>query len=133
MPKNQSAARPPIVIAGEDAERLDRLAKSALNHNPEVADELLIELSRAELRPLQALPPDVVRMNSVVEFVTDTGSRLVMRLVYPEQADISAGRISVLTPIGAALIGLSVGQTMTWTDRNGRGRSLRIAAVSPGA
>ncbi|MBL8904295.1 MAG: GreA/GreB family elongation factor, partial [Rhizobiales bacterium] len=55
---------------------------------------------------------------------------LVLQLVYPEKADIAAGRISILTPIGTALIGLSIGQTMTWVDRDGQSRQLRIVAVT---
>ena len=69
-------------------------------------------------------------MNSTVEFETDKGTRLVLQLVYPEKADIAAGRISILTPIGTALIGLSIGQTMTWVDRDGQSRQLRIVAVT---
>ncbi len=122
--------RPPILIAEEDRQQLHKLAQSALNHIPEVADELLFELERAEFRPSPDLSADIVRMNSTVEFETDKGTRLVLQLVYPEKADIAAGRISILTPIGTALIGLSIGQTMTWVDRDGQSRQLRIVAVT---
>ena len=122
--------RPHIVIAEEERQRLDKLARSALDRSPEVADELLIELERAEIRPSPSLPDSVVRMHSTVEFETDGGTKLVLQLVYPDKADIDAGRISILTPIGTALIGLSPGQTMTWTDRGGRTRHLKITAVA---
>ena len=114
---------PPILIAEEDRQQLHKIAHSALNHIPEVADELLFELERAA---------NIVRMNSTVEFETDRGTKLALQFVYPEKADIAAGRISILTPIGTALIGLSIGQTMTWADRDGRSRHLKIVAVSGG-
>ncbi len=123
---------PPILIAEEDRQQLHRIAHSALNHIPEVADELLFELERAEIRPSPALPANIVRMNSTVEFETDRGTKLALQLVYPEKADIAARRISILTPIGTALIGLSIGQTMTWADRDGRSCQLTIVAVSGG-
>jgi regulator of nucleoside diphosphate kinase len=126
---SQKSSRPPIVIAETEVERLDRLARRAVDSNPEVAEELMIELERAQVCSAPAVPDNVVRMNSLVEFQTDAGSRLTLRLVYPEDANIAGGRISVLTPVGAALIGLSVGQLMTWKDLMGRDRTLKIISV----
>ena len=54
-------------------------------------------------------------------------------LVYPQQEDSEAGRISVLTPVGAALIGLSVGQAATWQTRGGAWKSLTVTRVLPAA
>jgi regulator of nucleoside diphosphate kinase len=68
-------------------------------------------------------------MGSTVDFETDTGMRHKIRLVFPAEADISAGKISVLTPVGTALLGLSAGQRMQFTDREGRKRQLTIIAV----
>src|SRR3546814_17088771 len=71
-------------------------------------------------------------MNSHVTFVDEgSGSRREVKLVYPENADIANGRISILTPVGAGLIGLSEGQTITWPDRDGHDRRLRIEPVPP--
>src|SRR3546814_10983915 len=71
-------------------------------------------------------------MNSHVTFVDEgSGSRREVQLVYPENADIANGRISILTPVGAGLIGLSEGQTITWPDRDGHDRRLRIEQVRP--
>jgi regulator of nucleoside diphosphate kinase len=117
---------PPISIPEEDKIRLRNLAYSAVEHLPDVAEDLLQEIERAESR----LDPNVVRMGSTVEFETDAGMRHKIKLVFPEEADISAGRISVLTPIGTALLGLIRGQQMTFSDREGRKRQLRILAVS---
>jgi regulator of nucleoside diphosphate kinase len=76
------------------------------------------------------MPADVVRIGSIIEFEVDDGRRLKVQLVLPENADINAGRISVLTPVGAALIGLSSGQAMEWLGHDGRERLLTVLAVS---
>jgi regulator of nucleoside diphosphate kinase len=122
--------RPPIIISDVEKRRLNKLANSALHNKPEVADELLMELERAEICPDPALPYNVVRMNSFVRFVTDKGTEHILQLVYPEDADIIRGRLSILSPIGTALIGLAPGQTMVWTDRKEQSRTLKIAEVS---
>jgi regulator of nucleoside diphosphate kinase len=76
------------------------------------------------------MPTDVVRIGSTIEFEVDDGRRLKVQLVLPENADINAGRISVLTPVGAALIGLSPGQSMEWSGNDGKERLLTVLAVS---
>ena len=68
----------------------------------------------------QQMPVDVVRMGSTVTYRPDNGDDREVTLVLPAEADISEGRISVLTPVGTALIGLRTGQSTTWTARNGR-------------
>ncbi len=102
------------------------LAYSAVDRSPEVAEELLQELDRAETRT----EISAVKMGSTVEFKTDTGLRHRIQLVFPAEADISAGRVSVLTPIGTALLGLSAGQRMRFSDREGRERQLTIISVT---
>lgn len=123
-------SRPPIVICETDKAQLRKIALAATSRLPHIADELVTELDRAEICPANAVPLDTVRMNSVVRFRTDKGSEHVMRLVYPEEADIIHDKLSILTPIGTALIGLSEGQTMIWTDREGQERSLTVIGVS---
>lgn len=123
--------RPPILISETDKQQLAKLARAAVNRVPQVAEELETELDRAETCPPSQLPPHVVRMHSVVRFRTDKGTEHQLELVYPEEADIIRDRLSVLTPIGTALIGLSEGQTMAWTDREGRARQLTVLEVSP--
>lgn len=125
-----SEGRPPIIISDAEKRRHRKLAHSALHDKPQVADELLIELERAEVCPDPAIPYNVVRMNSFVRFVSDKGTEHTLQLVYPEDADIIRGRLSILSPIGTALIGLTLGQTMTWTDRKRQLRTLKIAEVS---
>jgi regulator of nucleoside diphosphate kinase len=71
-------------------------------------------------------------MGSTLTYEAD-GQRRRVTLVYPTEADIAAGRISVLTPIGAALLGLAEGQSIDWTARDGRVRRLTIVEVERGA
>lgn len=122
--------RPHIVISETDKMQLAKLARSAVNRVPEVVEELEFELQRAETCPPSQLPNGVVRMHSTVRFRTDRGTEHQVELVYPEEADIIRDRLSVLTPIGTALIGLSEGQTMVWTDREGRSRHLTVLEVT---
>jgi regulator of nucleoside diphosphate kinase len=70
-------------------------------------------------------------MGSVVEFRSNTSQQGKVTLVFPGEADIAKGRISILTPIGAALIGLSSGQSIAWTARDGRKHELTVVSVEP--
>mgnify|MGYP000852555351 CR=1 FL=1 len=121
--------KPDIVINESDHARLSRLAEGLLERLPEVAGELLAEVERAKIVAPEALPRNVVAMGSTVEFATEEGKTRRVTLVYPDQADIAKERISVLTPIGAALIGLGEGQSIMWTTRDGRTRELRVLRV----
>lgn len=126
---NNVDVRPPIVISDVDKSQLFKIARSAANRLPDIADELMTELERAEVCEGGRVPFGVVRMHSVVRFATDRGSEHSVTLVYPEDADIIRDRLSILSPIGTALIGLSEGQVMHWTDRNGQSRWLRVIEV----
>ncbi len=95
---------PAILVGADDQQRLTMLALDALQRVPDVATELLAEMERAEV--VNAVPASVVQMGSRVTFVADDGRERSVVLVYPGQADIGVGRISILTPIGTALIGL---------------------------
>lgn len=118
---------PAILVGAQDQQRLTMLALDALQRAPDVATELLAEMERAEV--VNAVPSSVVQMGSRVTFVADDGQERSVALVYPGQADIGAGRISILTPIGTALIGLSEGQSIAWTTRDGRRRRLAVLRV----
>jgi len=92
---------------------------------------LLTEIDRARLHSARNVPADVVTMHATVRFVDEaSGKEYEYQLVYPREADISAGRISVMTPVGAGLIGLREGQSILWPDRDGHERELRILSVS---
>ena len=122
-----AVARPPIVLAESEA---DRLALLAEQHPSAGAALLLQEIERAAVVPDDQLPSDVVRMHAVVEFVDEgRDQRRTVVLVYPREADIAAGKVSITSPVGAGLIGLSAGQEISWPDRDGRERPLRILRV----
>jgi regulator of nucleoside diphosphate kinase len=124
---------PNIIVSEIDHERLTSLAVAAEERAPDVAHALQSEMRRARVVPAKALPAHVVQMGSTVEFDADTGPQRRVTLVFPGEADLAAGRISILTPIGAALIGLSPGQSIPWTARDGRQHRLTVLAVAPPA
>jgi regulator of nucleoside diphosphate kinase len=126
-----SEDRPSIIVSAADERRLTDVAITALDQAPEVAKELLLEIERAEVVPTHAVPANVVQMGSTVEFTTEEGLSRRVTLVFPGEADITAAKISVLTPIGAALIGLSKSQSIPWMTRDGKKRRLTVLAVEP--
>ncbi|MDP5278457.1 nucleoside diphosphate kinase regulator [Sphingomonas sp. DG1-23] len=114
----KAASRPPIHMIDVEADTLTDLALSVERRMPAVSALLLREAERARLHRAAHIPANVITMGSEVAFLDDNenGPRTVT-LVYPGDADISAGRISILTPVGAALIGLRSGQSILWPDR----------------
>jgi regulator of nucleoside diphosphate kinase len=133
-PQTGKRRKPSIAITRSDHERLTRLAESVTARNPELADELFAELDRARVVADKTLGPGVIRMGSSLRFSTDAGESRKVTLVFPGEADIAEGKISILTPIGAALIGLSAGQSIDWTARDGRTHQLTVESVeAPGA
>lgn len=123
--------RPPVRLIDSEADNLTNLALSAAERGMQAGKLLLDEIARAETVKADRLSADIVTMNSIVEFQDDTsGSSRTVQLVYPGDADISAGRISILTPVGAGLIGLGEGHVIDWPDRDGRERPLAILKVT---
>ena len=119
---------PEIIVGDSDHARLTNLATAALEAVPDTAEELLSELDRAKIVADESVPQDVVRMGSVVEFRSDNDVKRVT-LVFPPDADIASGKVSVLTPVGAALLGLATGGSITWTARDGSSHELTIVSV----
>ena len=122
---------PPIILSTMDRDRLLDLAQAALYRMPDVAPLLLDEADRATVVAEDALPRSVVGLHSYVEY-RDSENDAVQRVqvVYPHEANISQWRISVLTLIGAGLIGLGEGQSILWPTRDGRHRTLSVLKVS---
>lgn len=127
--KVSGEVKPRITLTANDYERLSLLARAAATRMPDLVSVLTEELERAHVLA-DGRPEKTVCMGSEVEFRNDaTGKVQTLTLVYPDAADISQGRISVLTPVGTALIGLSVGNSMTWETRNGDIRRLTVLQV----
>ena len=127
------ALRPQITIARETLDHLESLVEGAAARMPALADRLLEELARARIVPAARMPADVAGIGSRITWRDEmTGQDQTATLTWPEQANIDAGRISVLTPIGVALLGLKAGARFQWETRAGEQRTLEVLSVSPG-
>lgn len=120
-----------IVLTTTDERRLAHLLEAKADQlDPRTVELLEDELARARIVDSSQVPPDVVTMNSAVSFEDlQTGERSEVTLVYPSASSGDRGRVSILAPIGAALLGLSVGDAIEWPMPNGRARRLRVTAV----
>ncbi len=121
---------PPLIIDAAYADRLHDLAMAALPRVPEVAQRLLDEVERASVLPTGEVPADVVTIGSEVTFIdARSGRERTVILEFPSNADYATGRVSVLTPIGAALIGLQEGASIDWDTLTGARCRLTIVSV----
>lgn len=122
--------RPPIHLLASESELVADLALRAEHRQPAVAAMLLEEIDRAELHEPGDMPAGHVLLNTDVTFVDDrTHQMRKVRLVLPGEANIAEGRISILTPMGAALYGLAEGECIEWPDLDGNVRPIRILRV----
>ena len=125
-----ATGKPPILLAEGEADALYDLALRWRRRHPHSAALLLQELERARTVPESELPDDVVTMGSHVVFRDRAGgAEHTVQLVYPASADMAQQRVSVLTPIGAGLIGMRRGRSIAWPNRLGEARWLDIVAV----
>jgi regulator of nucleoside diphosphate kinase len=121
-----------LVISSYDKQRLMRLlgsGETAVEQREELED-LAREIERGtEVLP-QEIPPDVVTMNSTVRVTdVDSGSSHSYTIVFPAEADYEKGKISILAPLGTALLGFRVGDVVDWTMPRGI-RRLRIDEIT---
>jgi len=132
---NAGNARPQIHLLASESDLIADLALQAEHRQPVVAAMLLGEIERAELHDAETLPDDAIRLGSEVSFVDEkTGQLRKAQLVLPVNANIAEGRISILTPMGAALYGLRTGDSIDWPDLAGNNRRIRISrVVQPGS
>lgn len=119
------------VIDATLLERLETLAGAAIARLPDVAYPLVGKLTSARLLAPARLPPDVVTIGSEVLYRDHHAARdRRVTLSWPEQADIGRGSVSILTPVGAALLGLTVGDRFRWKTRGGEPRNLTVLQVT---
>lgn len=127
---------PVLRISQSDHERLRLLVEMVMKSQPrmrETLQPLRAELERANVLPPASIPAGVVVMGSTVEIEDrESGEVDTYTLVYPEHADAAAGRLSILAPIGMALIGFAQGDTFAWRTPGGQ-RQLLIRKVTPPA
>ena len=132
MKQSPGSELPPIQVTSDEMRRLRTLANASMDLFPRVAHFLARELDRASVPQEDSEQLRVVRMGSKVSYRDEkTGETHDVMLVYPHEADISHRKISVLTPVGAALIGLSVGQEIEYQTPGPVTRKLTVLAVSP--
>ncbi len=118
---SEIAKRPPLVVLFGDYTQLRGLAQD---------HDLSEELDRAIVVPSERMPSDVVTMHSRCIYIDENvGVQREIELVYPDEADPNEGKVSVLAPIGSALLGLAAGQSIDWELPGGRIHRLRLLRV----
>ena len=119
--------QPPIFITDLDHQRLSSLLSQV---DDDTALALEDELGRAHIIAQADIPKDIVTMNSTVQFLDlSSEQKTTVTLVYPQDANADDNKISILAPVGAALLGLSIGQTIDWKMPNGQTKQLKVTDV----
>ena len=132
----QSAKKPrrrtsKVVINADDVAHLEGLTDGMMNRHPALADRLFDEIGRARIVAPAKMPANVVSMGSAVTYRDETtGQEKSVTLVYPEEADITQLRISMITPVGVALLGLAEGARFYWDTREDQRRMLTIISAA---
>ncbi len=122
--------KPNITISSLDAERLEKMINALGSEEFSVKEKLLEELDRADIVAPADIPPSLVTMNSTVTFRTEsTGKEFSLTLVYPEDSTEGETTVSVLAPVGSALLGLTEGDQMDWPKPGGGLLSVQIIKV----
>lgn len=123
-------SKPPITLSRIDLERIEALLERAPPAEAANLAALRAELDRAEVVEPTAIPAQIVTMNSTVTFEDENdGEKLTLTLVYPSAAG-APGTVSIMAPVGSALLGLTQGQTIDWLTPDGRKRRLRVLEIS---
>lgn len=120
----------PITLSRLDVERIEALLEAPALRDSQMAQRLRAEFDRAEIVEPAAMPHDVVSMNSSADCMDDSnGKHYTLTLVYPKEADADSGKISVLAPVGSALLGLRVGQSIDWPGQGNQVHRLKVTAI----
>lgn len=132
--KHRRPLGPKLLIDAVELPHLEALADGAVQRSPDLADRLLDELARATIVASWRMPANVVSIGSIVTYRDETsGQETTVTLVYPEDADIAHRRVSVMTPIGVALLGLTEKAEFYWDTRGGQRKTLTVLRVEPAA
>lgn len=121
--------RPEIILTSLDLDRLETILDALPAVTFPGKTELLAELGRADVVEPQDVPSDVVTMNSKVRFVLESGEEFCLTLVYPQDVNGSTERISILAPVGSALLGLSAGDQIEWPKPGGGVMKVRLVEI----
>ncbi|RFC31985.1 MAG: GreA/GreB family elongation factor [Candidatus Nitrotoga sp. SPKER] len=122
---------PNITVSSLDLARLTHLIDALPADSQPELDNLRYELDRAIVITPENIPATVVTMNSIIQFIIEpTGKTFELTLSYPEDVQGKPGRISVLAPVGSALLGLAVGQQIEWPVPGGNTIKVRVLDVS---
>lgn len=123
-------SQPDIIISELDYSRIDNLLRATPGIATNIKSALLTKLERAELVAPEQIPANVVTMNSQVKFsVISTGVTFTLKLVYPKDMDDSGNTISILAPVGSAMLGLKEGDEIDWQDGHGGMLQVRIETI----
>ncbi|XPF93835.1 nucleoside diphosphate kinase regulator [Colwellia sp. RE-S-Sl-9] len=123
--------KPNITISSIDAERLDRLIDTLDEKSYPNLDDLIVELSRANIVLPEQVPANVVTMNSTIVFtVASTEKEFSLTLVYPKDLANKGNNISILAPVGSALLGLSEGDEISWPKPGGGNLLVKVSKVT---
>ena len=122
--------KPPITLSSLDVDRIEALLAALPSSAFPGKDGLQAEIDRADIVAPEEMPPSVVTMNSTVQFaIVETGKEFVLSLVYPRDMDGSADKISILAPVGSALLGLSIGDELGWPGPGGKPMTVRVKQI----
>jgi regulator of nucleoside diphosphate kinase len=123
-------SKPPVTLSRIDMQRIEALLERLPAAEAANFAALRAELDRADVVEPEAMPGHIVTMNSTVTFEDESnGEQLTLTLVYPARAG-EAGTVSIMAPVGSALLGLARGQHIDWPTPDGRRRRLRVLEVS---
>ncbi|WP_339670468.1 nucleoside diphosphate kinase regulator [Dasania marina] len=122
--------KPKITVSSLDLARLEKMIGNLQYNPPPSLDDLVNELARADILAPKDIPSNVVTMNSTVKFkVTSSNKEFSLTLVYPQDSDGSPDKISILAPVGSALLGLSEGEQIEWPKPGGGQLQVEIIEV----
>ncbi|MGE8321037.1 MAG: nucleoside diphosphate kinase regulator [Comamonas sp.] len=125
------SSKPHLILSSLDVDRLEALLSHPSTQAFPGRAALEAEIGRADIVEPQDIPDNVVTMNSTVSFdIAETGKAFQLTLVYPKDVDGGSDKVSVLAPVGSALLGLSVGDELAWPTVGGQAMTVKVTGIS---